>query len=424
MVQLQFINKLLDTKDNSLVTINNLDVSYFSEYKDEFNFIQDHYNKYGIIPDKTTFLAKFPNFDIIEVNEANSYLLAELQSDKNTRYLAETFNKIRLLLMEGKTDDAITLYNHANENLSQTSTLTCVDIIHDTTRFDEYVEKTRDFDKYYVKTGFKELDNIIGGWDRQEELATIIARTGTGKSWTLLKCAVAAMQQGLIVGIYSGEMSESKVGYRVDTLLSHISNGSLTHGNETIIQQYKNYIDELPTKYKGTIKVITPNMINGPAGVGALRAFIEKEKLDILFIDQHSLLEDDRKAKNPVERASNISKDLKNLQVMKKIPIISVSQMNRNKNDESEAIDSAQIAQSDRIGQDSTLILGIYRDKKDENVLKFQVVKSRDSVNNSVFSYYVDLNSGTFKYIEEDNEDNDLESRYAVSADNSTENVF
>ena len=31
------------------------------------------------------------------------------------------------------------------------------------------------------------------------------------------------------------------------------------------------------------------------------------------------LLDDDRKAKNPVERAANISKDLKNLQVLKKI---------------------------------------------------------------------------------------------------------
>ena len=54
-------------------------------------------------------------------------------------------------------------------------------------------------------------------------------------------------------------------------------------------------------------------MINGPAGVSALRAFIEKEKLDILFVDQHSLLEDDRKAKNPVDKAANISRDLKNL---------------------------------------------------------------------------------------------------------------
>ena len=41
-------------------------------------------------------------------------------------------------------------------------------------------------------------------------------------------------------------------------------------------------------------------------------------------MDQHSLLEDDKKGRTPVDRAANISKDLKNLQVMKKIPIIAV----------------------------------------------------------------------------------------------------
>ena len=34
-----------------------------------------------------------------------------------------------------------------------------------------------------------------------------------------------------------------------------------------------------------------------------------------------------------LKKAANISRDLKNLQVMKRIPIISVSQMNRTKND-------------------------------------------------------------------------------------------
>ena len=154
---------------------------------------------------------------------------------------------------------------------------------------------------------------------RQEELATIAARTNQGKSWLLLKCAIAAAEQGLNVGIYSGEMSENKVGYRVDTLISHISNGKMIHGDASIQVDYKRYLESLKGRMKGTIRVLTPAMINGAAGVTALRAFIEKDKLDMLCVDQHSLLEDDKGAKNPTERAANISRDLKNLQVMKKI---------------------------------------------------------------------------------------------------------
>ena len=125
--------------------------------------------------------------------------------------------------------------------------------------------RCNDFNKYYVKTGFAELDKLIGGWERQEELATIAARPGIGKSWVLLKCAIAALEQGLNVGIYSGEMSERKVGYRFDTLVSHISNYSISKGVVDIQNEYKNYIDSLKNKFSGCLKVLTPAMINGVA---------------------------------------------------------------------------------------------------------------------------------------------------------------
>ena len=67
--------------------------------------------------------------------------------------------------------------------------LQCVDILKDTSRYEAYVERTKDFNKFYIKTGFPELDKIIGGWDREEELGTIVARTNYGKSWILLKSA-------------------------------------------------------------------------------------------------------------------------------------------------------------------------------------------------------------------------------------------
>lgn len=402
MIQNQCINYILKNHDSSFITTNNLTVEYFSDYRSEFNFILSHYDKYHQICDIETFLSAFPNFDVVNVTEPVSYLITTLIDDYNTRKIAETFKSIKNLLLANKTTEAVEVYKNLNDKLSKNVSISCVDLLHDTSRYTDYVERTQDFSKYYIKTGFKELDEVIGGWDRQEELATIIARSNIGKSWVLIKTAQAAVEQGLNVGIYSGEMSERKVGYRFDTLVSHVSNGSLTHGNIAIQADYKKYIDALPNMFSGSLKVLTPQMINGPAGVSSLRAFIEKENLDILFVDQHSLLEDDRGAKNPVERASNISRDLKNLQVMKKIPIISVSQMNRTKNDDdSDLIDLTQIAQADRIGQDSTVVIGLSRDKKDPNLMKLQLVKSRDSENGKVFSYFVDLNKGIFQYIQE-----------------------
>lgn len=396
MIQLQYLNAILDSKDSSLILLNNIDESFFSDYKEEFKFIKNHIDEYSQVPDKATFLSNFPDFDIIEVKENKSYLIDALYEDKNKRLLASTFNKVRNLLNEGKTEEALSVYTSSADIAVKAKHLDCVDILKDHSRYDAYLERCEDFNKFYVKTGFKELDDIIGGWDRNEELATIAARTNQGKSWLLLKCAIAAAEQGLNVGIYSGEMSERKVGYRIDTLISHISNSALTKGNRDYQNDYKRYLDGLSTKYKGSIKVLTPNMIDGPAGVTALRAFIEKENLDILCVDQHSLLEDDRHAKNPVERASNISKDLKNLQVLKKIPIIAVSQQNRTSTDN--GIGTEHIAQSDRISQDSTIIL--FFEQKD-GILTLYLVKSRDSVNSKQLRYAIDLDKGIFKYIPE-----------------------
>jgi replicative DNA helicase len=78
--------------------------------------------------------------------------------------------------------------------------------------------------KYFISTGFPELDKIITGIDRRNENMVIAARSGVGKSWVMLLIAAAASKQGLTVGIYSGEMSVDKVAYRIDTLLGKIDN--------------------------------------------------------------------------------------------------------------------------------------------------------------------------------------------------------
>lgn len=405
MIQLQFLNKLLDTKDPSVLLLNSIDGSFFYDeytYPKEFAFIDEHIKKYGCVPDKETFLSKFPKFPLVKVDENMDYLLDALYEDRNKAILANTFNKIRDLTMSGNTDDAMKLYLTSMDDVVKAKHINTIDILRDKSRYDAYIARGEDYKKYYVKTGFAELDNIIGGWDREEELATIIAKSGRGKSWCLLKCALAAAEQGLRVGIYSGEITERKLGYRLDTLISHISNRCMLTGNSSIQNDYKKYIDEVSNKIKGSIIVLTPAMIGKFAGVSDLRAFIEKDKLDMLCVDQHSLLLDDRKSKNAVDKASNISTDLLMLQKLKKIPIITVSQQNRSSVENGVSTDN--ISQSDKIGQDSTIVIAF--EAKDENVLVMNLIKTRDGGAGNKINYLVDFDKGTFTYMPTDKDAN------------------
>ena len=407
--QLQVLNKVLQTKDFSLIELNNLTEDFFFNYKAEFNYIKNHYEKYQSVPDKLTFINIFPEFDIIEVTEPDNYLIEQLYKDYNSSFIASRFNQIKKLIEEDKTDEAMTYLVNSVDNLHQGSAIQSHDLLNDTSRYDRYLERVANHDKYYIRTGFPELDNIIGGLDRENENMVIAARTGIGKTWTLLIMAAAAVQQGLRVGIYSGEMSVDKVGYRIDTIIGGINNNIITRGIDTSVQtQYKNYLENLKKGIyskdgRGALKVLTPNDIAGPATVAALRAFVDKEHLEILFIDQYSLLEDTSHAQSGHERVANISKAVKNLQVMKRIPIVSVAQMNRTKNDDGEK-DTTQIGLSDRIGQDATCVIMLDREReyldeqktqvKDDKLI-MDITKSRDGGTGKLV-YKANFNTGKF----------------------------
>ena len=113
-------------------------------------------------------------------------------------------------------------------------------------------------------------------------------------------------------------------------------------------------------------------------------------------MDQHSLLDDMRRGRTEFERAANISKDIKLLQVTKHIPIITVSQQNRSKVDEEKGAGTENISNSDRIAQDSTIIIFL---SQDQDIMTLNIAKSRDGGTGKKLKYMIDLDHGKFTYI-------------------------
>lgn len=405
MIQNQAINYLLTTKDSSLITSNNIDESYFSEYRDEFNFIKQHLELYGNIPDRETFISKFNNFDLVEVREQSKYIINGLIEERNQHYLASTFNQIRKDLMDNKTEDAIETFKKSYNNITKTVSVTSTNLLADTAnRYNYFIDVQSDWKKHYISTGFKELNDIFYGWNRFNDFVIVAARPGIGKSWILLKMALSAAEQGLNVGLYSGEMNSIAVGQRLDTLISNISLNSIMKGQVEVQNKYKEHLDKLK-EIPGQLKVITRNDIVGSVTVSAIRSFIEQEKIDIMFIDQISLMDDELKARTFFEATANISKGLKALQSTLQIPIIAASQQNRNK-PEAGTPDTSNIALSDRLSQDASIVLFLTQEKP---VLNINVVKSRNSGVGSKISYLCDFNRGTFDYIPEEEQQDEKE---------------
>ena len=206
--------------------------------------------------------------------------------------------------------------------------------------------------------------------------------------------------EGLRVGLFSGEMSDSRVGARADTLISHISNGAIIHGNDIILESYKEFMQQLPGMFPGSIEVLTPDAVGGTDTIttNVLKIFVEKKKLDLLVVDQISLIDEPR-GKSNKERQALIMRDLKKLQSTKHMPIIVVSQQNREKNEDG-TFDTNQIADADEVGRYATIVIFIEKDKK-EDIFRLHLAKIRDGKSGQVLSYRVDINKGEFVYIPE-----------------------
>ena len=394
MIELQMLNYILENKNFNVIILNNIDSSYFDKHKEEFNFIEEHYNQYKVVPDKATFIQKFPDFEFTEVNETEKYLVQALDEERTYNKMVPIINET---VAKAKNDSrkAIEYLLSEVSTLRKNTGFEAVDLVKSADkRLEEYIERTKHKDKYYITTGFEELDEIIGGWDRKEEYGVVTARTGKGKSFLISYFALHCARLGLRVGIYSGEMSDTKLGFRIDTLFSHISNYSIMKGDKNVEQEYRKSIEKFKN-IEGNIYVCTPQMLDGFATVGKLKAFIEKYNLDILFIDQISLMEDMRNNRVRFEKFESISKDIKSLQVELNIPIIVAAQLGRGI-EKDEDPDTTNIALSDRIAQDATLIISMQRK---ENTVILQIMKSRDGGSGNKLYYNWDVDKGIFNWI-------------------------
>ena len=294
MVQLQLLNRVLATKDISILIDNNITKEYFTEYPDEFNFIYDHYVNYKQVPDIETFVSNFSKFSVLDVKESDLYLINTIREEYLYSKSVPVIKKAAELL-KSDANEASRYLQTELVNLTPNYTTPFVDIIHSRSRFDIFKDKLAHKDDWFIPTGFPELDDIIGGWQRGEELIVLFARTGNGKSWVAVKMMQHAWQIGKRVGYISPEMSADKIGYRFDTLNHNFSNKALIRANEAEVtsDEYEEYMTEL-AKSESVFLVSTPLDFNKQITVSKLKTFITQNKLDILAIDGITYMTDER----------------------------------------------------------------------------------------------------------------------------------
>ena len=228
-----------------------------------------------------------------------------------------------------------------------------------------------------ITTGFRELDKMTSGF-QAAELIVIGARPGMGKTAIALTMAAnISIRQNIPAAFFSLEMSDHALMMRLMSSESEVDSQKLKTGFFT--QAERNSIFTGAELLHGAPLYIVdvPNMtiLNIQAMSRMLRI---QEKVEIIFIDYIGLIASDNKLLPRWELISEVSRSLKGLARELNIPVVALSQLRREAENQKPSL--ADIRESGSIEQDADMVIFLNRDRELDKSSEEQVKENRQKV--------------------------------------------
>lgn len=381
---------------------------YFKTDNHILQFVLDKYRKDGIVSVGDLIL-QFPDFtlcDLADLSTDIEGIIHIIRCDIMYNDFVNTVNNT-LARYSGRGDTVQLmrhLYDYLDDQLSRIDPTKTYGIIENAQhRFETYQTKAAKKDRF-IPTGFAEIDNLIGGWSRDDgELASFLARMGMGKTWILLQSCTAAWAAGFKCGILSIEMTPESIGTRIDTLLSHLPNIALRRGQAVDMTVYQNYLAEMRTKDLSTdIEVRRKRDFDGHITPTGIENWIRESQLDVLYLDGIGYVESERfntRNKSESSITTDVSEDLMSISGDLHCPIILTQQANRGGADRSinPGLDNAR--GSDGVNINASFVASIAHPSAErKELIRLEVLKSRYSRSGLKFDYNWDPNIGIMQY--------------------------
>lgn len=216
-----------------------------------------------------------------------------------------------------------------------------------------------------LASGFFNLDLLTQGFQKSD-LIIIAGRPSIGKTALSLNIVLNIIKNSrLPVLFFSLEMSKEQIMYRIISIETNINSTRLKSGrlyqNDWIkLNKILKILSKLPLFLDDT-----PNLSIQDIRSKIKTILFEQNQIGLVIIDYLQLMHNSKfKNENRVQELAKITRDLKNLAREFDIPIIALSQLNRNVDNR---IDQkpvlSDLRESGSIEQDADLVLMLYRVK-------------------------------------------------------------
>ena len=222
---------------------------------------------------------------------------------------------------------------------------------------------TRGGDITGVPTGFRDLDKKLAGL-HPANLVVIAARPSMGKSSLAINIAQHVAEQGEPVALFTLEMSREEVVQRILSSMASVDSHRLRTGQLTP-EMWQRVARESSRLYE------MPFYVDDSADltVTAIRAKCrrlkrQQKRLGLVVVDYMQLMQGPTRSDNRQQEIAEISRSLKNLARELEVPVIALSQLNRQlEQRENKRPRLGDLRESGAIEQDADVVLFIYRDE-------------------------------------------------------------
>jgi len=236
-----------------------------------------------------------------------------------------------------------------------------------------------------VATGFTDFDELTAGL-QTSDLVIVAGRPSMGKTAFAINIAEhAALQDGHTVAIFSMEMPGEQLAMRMISSLGRLDQHRVRTGKLSdddwprlisavglLSEKAKMFIDDTPALTPGELRA-------------RCRRVAREHGLGLVIVDYLQLMQVSGTKENRATEISEISRSLKALAKELRVPVVAVSQLNREleKRPNKRPIMS-DLRESGAIEQDADLIVFIYRDEvydsesPDKGVAEIIVAKQRN----------------------------------------------
>jgi replicative DNA helicase len=218
-----------------------------------------------------------------------------------------------------------------------------------------------------VPTGFQDLDELLSGLQKGN-LIIVAARPGVGKSSFVTNLARnVAVDGDTTVMMFSLEMSRFEIGMRLlcgeaKVPWDRVRSGRVATEEWTRLAEAAEVLHEAPL-----FIVDSGNVTIVDIRAKARRLRSSRQGLGVIIVDYLQLMSGHSRFESRQQEVAEISRSLKLLAKELEIPVIAVSQLNRNP--ETRADKRPQLSdlrESGSLEQDSDIVMFIHRDDSDD----------------------------------------------------------